>query len=172
MRILGIDPGAVDTGLVVYERTFDLEGNRIGRLIESLVWSDTISRVRPPNGDEILDVPLTYLHEIAAAATTCVRELKVDTIAVEGVRRPSWRVGGKVKPLDPSAIMATSIVLGSIMGRMWTVPLIVIPTGRNGRLLPLNAYPKPLATNGKGYDKRRHERSAFDVALTAADTRR
>ena len=74
-----------------------------------------------------------------------------------------------MKPLNPAAIIGTAVVLGHVLG--WDHPTAtlvrVAPLG-NGRLFPLTAYPGPLATNGKGTDARRHERSAFDVAVSAA----
>jgi hypothetical protein len=68
--------------------------------------------------------------------------------------------------------MATALVFGAIVGRAWTVPLVAINPGRNGSALPLDQYPDPLATTGKGGDKRRHERSAFDVATQGRVTAR
>jgi hypothetical protein len=156
MIVVGVDPGAKWTGISVVG---------LGDLYPYLLASTTITR--PQDGRELLDVPRSYLLDVNAAILAGVRDHDAQRIAVETVKRPAWRVKGKVKPLDPTAIMATALVLGSILGRSWPVELVRIPPRANGRLLPLNRYPKPLATDGVGQDKRRHERSAFDVALSA-----
>lgn len=161
--VVGIDPGARATGIAVLERktlaTFDLLGST--------------AIVRPKiAGEEIIDVPEPYLLDVVAAAVEAVRTHGADLVAVEGIRRPSWRVAGRSKPLDPSAIIGTAQVLGAIRGRSWGVPVVTVPPGRNGHLIPLNRYPEPLATNGKGSDKRRHERSAYDVAVLGSDRHR
>jgi hypothetical protein len=155
--VVGVDPGAVDTGIAVIQGAY----GRPPRLLASA----TIHR--PRAGEDLLDVPPAYLRDVLSTILEAIRDFDADRVAVEGVKRPSWRVNGKVKPLDPTAIMATSIVLGAILGRAWSAELVVVPVGRNGNALPLTAYPAPLATNGKGMDKRRHERSAVDVALRA-----
>lgn len=169
MIVVGVDPGAVDTGLVVLDTSPAVTARRPAGSI-ALLSTATISRPAEP-GRDLLNVPDEYLIDVNAAIASAVREYAPDLIGVENVKRPAWRVGGKVKPLDPTAIMATSIVLGAVLGRRWTVDLVRVPPDGNGSILPLHAYPEPLATKGKGHDKRRHERSAFDVALRARDLR-
>jgi len=154
--VVGVDPGARDTGISLVRFGPDP--------IPELVASTTIHRT---DDRDLLDVPPAYLWDVNAAILEGIREYGADRLAVETVKRPAWRVNGKVKPLDPTAIMSTAIVVGAVLGRSWPVQLVRIPPRANGRLLPLNRYPKPLATAGKGHDKRRHERSAFDVALSA-----
>lgn len=160
MIVLGVDPGARQTGLAVVGPTGEL------------LASATVDRPTGPTDPDLLLVPRSYLARVLGACVEAVREHGVDLIGVERVKRPAWRVGGKVKPLDPSAIMATSIVLGAILGRQWTVPVVAIAVQSNGNLRPLPHYPAPLATNGRGHDKRRHERSAYDVADRARATHR
>lgn len=117
-----------------------------------------------------------YLNAVASTVEIMAHydAVSVDVIGVEWIRRPSWRVKGKAKPLDPTAILATGIVLGVVEAtlRRCAHPIVRIGPSGNGRLLPLTAYPGPLATGGKGTDARRHERSAYDVAMMAAQQHR
>jgi hypothetical protein len=156
--VLGIDPGSRTTGLAVVD-------HELGKP-SPVLWSGTIT-----NPGDLLDMPEDYLRDVVASALYAVRQYDAERIGVELVKRPSWRVGGKVKPLDPVPIMGTAIVLGAILGRAWTVPIERVQPRGNGHLLPLTRYPDPLATTGKGGDKRRHERSAYDVAVLAAANR-
>lgn len=171
MIVVGVDPGARSTGLAVIDTT------RNAGMIATpfLAASITVERTddRP-----LLEVPAEYLLRVNAAVVDAVREFAGELVAVERVRRPSWHVARGSKSgrggaaADPSAIMATGIVFGAIAGRAWTVPLVAIPPDGNGRVLPLDRYPVPLATTGKGNDKRRHERAAYDVATAGPQVAR
>ena len=168
MIVLGIDPGAVATGLaLIDEAPF---------ATPLLLDSHTIER--GPRAEEetgeLVDVPDLYLRHVNADAALWAKNRRVEVVGIEGIRRPSWRHAGKVKPVDPSAIMATGIVLGALRAAMHIaqVPVVIVRPLGNGRLFPLNAYPGPLATDGAGRDKRRHERSAYDVAVMAAQEHR
>lgn len=159
MIALGIDPGARWTGLALIEDTRDG--------IPRLIASTTIDR---GESDDLLDVPDEYLLEITELAIDPFRLRLPDVVGVEWVRRPSWRVKGKAKPLDPSAIMATALVVGAVyhhLAHHVDCPVERIRPLGNGRLLPLRSYPNPLGTDGKGTDRLRHERSAYDVAMMA-----
>lgn len=168
MKILGIDPGAVSTGFAVIDDATSLRVDAGYLTTPALLDSATVLRDRTdPTDHDLVEVPRAYLGSVLATALDLVRTHDVELIGVEGVKRPAWRHRGKVKPTDPTAIIATAIVLGAILGRRWTIPIVrVVPAG-NGRLLALTAYPLPLATKGKGHDARRHERSAYDVAASA-----
>lgn len=156
MIVVGVDPGARWTGLAIVD----------GR---TLLASCTIER---PGASELLDVEPAYLTEIAAGVVDAVRHRGAELLAVERVRRPSWRIKGTEKPLDPTAIMATAVVFGGIIGRGFGVPLVTIPPDGNGSR-PWTTYPAQLRPRegGKGGDKLRHERSAYDVATLAVQYR-
>lgn len=160
MIVVGVDPGSRDTGIAVVE---DLE--QFGEL-PRLLASVTVHR-----GDDgpLIDPPDAYLVDVNAAILDAVRtwtpgHRTVSLLAIEGISAPKGFAKGKKHTLDPAPLIGTALVLGAVLGRSWPVPVVRIPPGDNGRRLPLRDYPGPLATRGKGYDKRRHERSAYDVA--------
>lgn len=166
MIVVGVDPGARETGLVVISAG-------IGRLgSEQLVASLTIRR--DPGGD-LLEIPPAYLEDVIVAVSAAVREHDADLLAVESLRKPNAHHRGKLKPIDPAGVMATAVVWGALVGRRYytadatAVQAVAVPPGRNGSL-PLAAYPEQLRPTrglGRGADKLRHERSAFDVARRA-----
>lgn len=162
MIVVGVDPGARETGLAIV-RYGD------GELLDS-------ATIRRPARSPVLDVEPEYLFEVASAVAAAV-DPDVALLAVERVQRPAWRVAGKVKPTDPSAIIATGIVFGAILGRAWPVPVVIVDPHRNGSR-PFGTYPPQLVTEperrGTGWELRpagdgklRHERSAYDVACRA-----
>lgn len=166
VKILGIDPGAVATGFAVIDDSTSLRVDAGYLSTPALLESGTVLRNRSVPGD-LIEVPRAYLGQVLSHALDLIQTHGVELIGVENVKRPAWRHRGKVKPTDPTAIMATAIVLGAILGRRWTIPIVRVVPAANGRLLPLTDYPMPLATKGKGHDARRHERSAYDVASSA-----
>lgn len=165
MIVLGVDPGARETGLAVLDR--------VGADIRPRLLTSTT--IRRQVGDDLLDVPPAYLAGIAGTIRDAIRTLGVELIVVERVQRPAWRIAGKVSPTDPTAIIATGVVLGAILARSWTpAELVVAPTGRHGSA-PLETYPdrlRPARGSGKGTDRLRHERSAFDLAARGPMLRR
>jgi hypothetical protein len=169
--VLGIDPGAVHTGLALIDAADFMQR-------PALIESRTVTRDDRLVDEELLDVPDAYLLAVCSAAVEYAVRIRptpgvraVHVVGIEGIRRPSWRHAGKVKPVDPSAFMATGIVLGALRAALAVstetgrIPVKIVRPLGNGRLFPLNAYPDPLATDGKGHDARRHERSAYDVAV-------
>lgn len=163
MRILGVDPGSRDTGLAVIDPVPPPHDPRA-----VLVAFETIHRPKV-DGEQLLNVPPDYLEAIAAWCASAVRDHDVGLLAVEGIRRPSWRVRGKVKPLDPTAIIGTGIVLGAILSRRWPCRLVVVPPANlgGGTTYDARAYPTQIQgrPDGRGKDKLRHARSAYDVAV-------
>ncbi len=160
MIVVGVDPGGRETGLAVVDYTL-LTGK-----IPTLLASATILRER--DGTDLLDLGAgrEYLVNVLAGVSAACQDFAVDGIAVEGVRRPSWFHKGKAKPTDPSAIMATSAVAGAVIGRSWSCPLVVVDPVGNGMLLPPAQYPEAIRPKSiAGKDKRRHERSGYDVAM-------
>lgn len=177
MIVVGVDPGARHTGIAVLDTTL---ANGPGGYppaggVPHLLASTTVTRT---DDGPLTEPPAAYLLDVLAAIVEVVRDEtrpfdglgSVDLIAVEGVTAPHWHNRGKASPIRPDAIIGTAIVYGAVLGRAWGIPLVTVPPGRNGHALPLTAYPAPLATTGRGQDKRRHERSAYDVAHRAATT--
>jgi hypothetical protein len=168
--VVGVDPGARDTGLVLIDTAPPTPGH-----MPRLIGHVTIHNDGPSIGEGgAITVPRTYLAAVLGSILDAIHDdrapMPVALIAVEGLRRPSWHVqrgsssGRGGAAADPSAVVATGIVLGAVLGRQWTVPIVEVDPRGNGRAYPLDRYPAAIATKGKGNDKRRHERSAYDVA--------
>lgn len=157
MIVLGVDPGARNTGLAVIDAATFNAGP------PPLLASYTVTR--PADDRPIEAIPRSYLASVNAAIVAALNDFDVKLIGVEGVTRPTGFSKGRVHTLDPGPIIGTALVLGAIIGRTWSVPVYRIPPKGNGHLFPLARYPEPIATKGKGHDKRRHERSAYDVAV-------
>lgn len=161
--VLGVDPGARETGIVVLDVT-DTPG--IG--VAPLAHYSTIRRTDTGRPDQ---VPADYLDTVTRAVVKLAVDLNVAAIGVEGIRAPGGFAKGRRHLIDPAGIIGAAITYGAILGALGRAALghrvrVVRPAG-NGNLLPLHAYPEPLGTRGKGKDKHRHARSAYDVALMA-----
>lgn len=137
--VLGIDPGRT-TGLVV--RT----GN-------DLDWFATAEGGWHAALDCIAE------HQIAA--------MRIDAVAVEAVNKPSPHMG----VISVDGLIDTALTAGAVSS--WAVfeviGLIWVPPAHNGQG-HLLAYPealRPTRGSGKGHDRLRHCRSAWDVAGTA-----
>lgn len=161
MIVLGVDPGGRWTGLALIDTHTNATAGGSLVATPALLSSTTIERTDdgPPTY-----VPPHYLRAVNAAIVEALASWPVDLIAVERIERPKGFANGKKHTIDPAPLLAAAIVFGAVAGRAWTVDLVAIRAGGNGYALPLNRYPDPLATAGKGHDKRRHERSAYDVA--------
>jgi hypothetical protein len=166
--VLGVDPGAVDTGLVVID-------DSIQDLRACMRGAFTVSRddkVVDPLGN--ITVNRRYLHDVNASILDAVRRWDVTAIAYEGLKKPKGFKGGRVDFIDPASLAAIGMVIGGITARAWPVDLVTVPPGGNGSNLVWNLYPEPIrmaSATAKGADKHRHERSAFDVALRMRQAR-
>lgn len=143
MRIVGIDPGATETGLVAIEGRDLLKG--------CVVIREKDQELKP------------YILEVIA----CLEDGYIDdeTMAgVEGVDAPLPYIDGELRLNNPMPIIETGAVFGAVIGR-WPEAL-VIPPGKNGKG-PRRNYPAALwgAREEKGTGRLRHCRSAWDVAL-------
>ena len=185
MRVLGIDPGARGSGIVLVDTATRevLDARTIRRPDEPLV------QVSPGHLAAIVD----------AIFTTCASNgdpaKRPDLIAVEGVVEPSPhanRANGRATT-NVGAILATSIVLGTVLAAASSAlcpPLVVIRPGRNGSQA-LGTYPPELVAPGERRDSKtpsggripwqvrpagkgalKDQRSAFDVAMQAPITYR
>lgn len=153
--VIGIDPGGRSTGIVLMVDGLLLDFHVIER-----------------KGKEPLPGP-AYL--VAVVGTVLDMMLDRESggevypyrapllIAVEGIEKPKSHIDGKKRFLDPLALAGTAAVYGHVIGTFGT---IVVPPGGNGSK-PFFAYPEAIRPKpgGKGSDKLRHARSAWDVAL-------
>lgn len=161
MIVVGVDPGARNTGIAVIDYTVLRPG------VPKLIASTTISR--PDDGYRIEAVPRAYLQVVLGSVLEAVVDHGAAGIGCEGIHSPTGHAKGRGGHIiNPGPLLATAQVVGAIIGRMWRVPCYRIEPLGNGHLFPLHVYPDPIGTRGKGNDKRQHERSAFDVALSAA----
>ena len=145
--VVGVDPGAKETGIVLIRRS-------------KLLKACTITR---PNGTGIPEPD--YLTEIIDTITGYTTPDTV--ISAESLVAPNPHMGlTSVTPL-----LAAAVVLVAIL-HTWPDTLLIRPNKNGSR--PLSTYPpelRPTRGKGKGTDKLRHVRSAFDVAITAQKTR-
>ncbi|SNS59126.1 hypothetical protein [Rhodococcoides kyotonense] len=184
--VLGIDPGAVATGWALMR----LDRGR------SPVFLDAATTARSKPADyrptQHLPVEADYLKKLAAtgalvartareAATANGRPVAPIVVGIEGITRPNWHMNGRAAA-NPEALIAAAIVLGNIQAWATTQfgPYTEIPPGGNGSA-PLGTYPTQLVSDAErrkanwhaaigASGKLRHQRSAWDVALTAART--
>jgi hypothetical protein len=144
--VVGVDPGGRATGVVA--RT----GNDVAA-------AAVVTRC----GDGVMP-DAAYLNEVLDTVHDYAEGLGATVVAVEGVNEPSWYLNGKVSPANVGGLMATCVVLGAVMA-VFPAAVVVAPN-RHGAA-PLGAYPpalRPATGKGKGHDRLRHARSAFDVA--------
>lgn len=154
MKVLGIDPGGTQTGLVVVE----LDGS-------PLRASRVARAVLVERGAEQGEGEAAYVGEVVGA----VRELSdgCQLVAVEGLVVPTPHL----RMIALAGLLGAAVVLGAVLA---TAPsATVIPPGGNGSG-PLAAYPGELVGPGEraGAGWRRHLRSAWDVGLAAASVER
>lgn len=157
--VLGVDPGLRETGLALVD----------GR---TLLAAGTVTRDGPPVpiGRQLTGVDgLTYLDRLGSTLDG-LEQLVVAPrrllVAVEDVVNPSPHMG----TTNPAGIIATAVALGYVIG--WAeaidgVELVTVRPARNGAGIAAQ-YPAQLLDRGGKVSpggKRRHERSAYDVAL-------
>lgn len=191
LTIVGVDPGDRDTGIVAV-RTIrprpprgplaELLRDGIGRPLFLTVTRAGATRHRHAG---LLD--LQYLDAVAGKLDELMAAMyglnaAPDVVAIEDVIGPHKVRGGRV--IDPSAAVATGIVAGRVVGWAEGTPVETVMPGNNGGGLE-HEYPRELhdpmgGCKGGTLDarctpgciaekgKRRHLRSAFDVAVKAA----
>lgn len=153
--VIGIDPGARYTGVVV----------RDGDVV---LYATTV--VMPPE----VESPLDYARTVIAFVRKEVISRYPDApIGVEGLSDPKGYVAGKRAPINPKYVMKMAAVAGGVVVAFPNA--IEIKPGGNGSQ-HISNYPKiligtrakdlPGAEGVKG--PRSHEQSAYDVAGKAA----
>lgn len=165
--VLGIDPGAVDTGLVIID-------DAIGDLRRCMLGAFTVHRdTKIVNAAGVITVDRGYQLRVNASILDAIRTFEPEAMAYETLKKPTGFANGKKHLLDPTPSTATGYVIGSITGREWPVELVEVMPGGNGSNLTWNLYPEliRMKQGGKGSDNKRHMRSAFDVALRMKQAR-
>lgn len=153
MIVIGIDPGAVYTGVSVRNLA---EG--------TILLSSTY--VRPKDKEkEIVSWAVELALKIRSEVVEAFPEAK---IGIEGISDPKGYSNGKKSPINPKYIIKAGIVLGALA--MAFPEAVIVPPGHNGSSRTgypdvLNGRrPKDLPGNAKGAGTRNHEKSAYDVA--------
>lgn len=150
---IGIDPGGRETGIVA----------RVGLKVRraTIVTCETAPRVLPDAG---------YLEEISDELAECRRHARdhgLDLeVAVEGIVVPNPHV----RMTNVAGLLGCAMVFGAVLRD--SPRAVVVPPGRNGSGR-LDSYPAELvgARETSGAGRRRHLRSAWDVALAGPTVR-
>jgi hypothetical protein len=144
--IIGVDPGANETGIVMRQGD-DLWGHYV--VVRKGSWSSYFDNI----------------HHLVMSLWSDQTRFRIQPhVAVEDVDPPNPHLG----TINPNGLIGTAKVWGSIISSF--PDTIEVPTGRNGSG-PFSAYPealRPTRGKGAGKDKLRHARSAWDVAGAAA----
>lgn len=153
MIVIGIDPGAVYTGVSVRDLA---EG--------TILLSSTY--VRPKDKEkEMVSWAIGLAETIEREVVQAFPDAK---IGIEGISDPKGYSNGKKSPINPKHIIKAAIVLGALA--MKFPDAVIVPPGHNGTSRTgypdvLNGRrPKDLPGNAKGAGTRNHEKSAYDVA--------
>lgn len=147
--VIGVDPGGRTTGVVA-------------RVAGQLLAADLVTR----DGPELFP-DAAYLDEVVTAIGGLVVYAECDrgraVIAVEGVVHPS----GHVRMINAAGLLGTACVLGAVLAHF--PGAVVVAPAKHG-VGPRNAYPAQLWPPGeqKGTGRRRHVRSAWDIAGAGA----
>lgn len=152
--IVGIDPGANETGIVV-------------RAERELVTAWTVDRGDQEDAGYLIEV----LETIELAFDAALQRLGLPRLGPVTLGIPLAVEGLVGHESAPSMRRKTSVPLirtAMLIGAVLVVyrQALVIPPGGNGSG-PLQAYPEaitPDRPNARGFDKLRHCRSAWDVA--------
>lgn len=137
MRIIGVDPGARETGIIVRDDT-------------TLLGACVVTRSK--------EQPLAgYLRDVLDAITDYTGEL----IVVEDVNTPTFHATDRVIHLY--GLLHTAMVIGAILAQFPTAQ-VVSPDGYGSH--PLAYYPTELIGNRelRGTGMLRHTRSAWDIS--------
>jgi hypothetical protein len=166
--ILGIDPGDRSVGVVL----------AVSRPRASLRLLESGTFQRPRSG---LPVHPDEVDSLVSSVEELADEMVPDLVAIEGITRPSWFLGGGRAAANPEPLLATAVMLGACINAWSTIAprVVLVPPGGNGGG-PLGSYPALLVSDAERRLQRweartsgdtaklRHERSAWDVALVAS----
>jgi hypothetical protein len=154
--VLGVDPGARYTGVVL----------RDGDVV---LYSTTLVRVK-----EETDPVAWARHVVAEIKAVLVTACPPETgMGVEGVSAPKGFKDGKRQPIDPAPILFAGVVLGAVAAE-WPDAVVIQPGGNGSQHVTnyppelVGRRPKDLPGADGGAGTRDHEQSAYDVAGKAA----
>jgi hypothetical protein len=153
--VIGVDPGARYTGVVVRDG-------------DAVLLASTL--VRPDSVESGTEWALLVVAQLQAI----MREFPVTMpMGVEGISDPKGFQNGKKAAINPKDIIRAGIVLGAVVA-MWPQAVIVQP-GNNGSkhyshypASLIGRRPADLPGDSQSAGTRGHEQSAYDVAGTAA----
>jgi hypothetical protein len=156
--VIGIDPGARYTGVVVRDG-------------DAVLHASTLVRPQEMNGTD-------WAVMVVADVQKILRDFpRTIPVAIEGISDPKGFHKGKRAAINPKDIIRAGIVLGALVATWPTAE--IVPAGGNGSqhythypssLIGRRPADLPGSTNGAG--TRDHEQSAYDVAGKASRTRR
>lgn len=148
--IIGIDPGARYTGVVI----------RDGDVV---LHSSTLVRdLNKPSGTD-------WAIQVVRGIQTILADFPTIPVAIEGISDPKGFHRGQRAAINPRDIIRAGIVLGALAAT-WP-DAVIVPPGSNGsqhyshypaELIGRRPPELPGSTNGAG--TRDHEQSAYDVA--------
>ena len=139
--VIGVDPGGRETGIVLVNR---------GHLVDH----EVITLKAPPKTWPTRE----YLDAVVAAVRSRLDEFDADLVTLEGLKEPNPHLG----MTSTRGLISTATVFGAVQ---ITFECEVVQPGGHG-LGPPGAYPEAIRipAGGKGNDKLRHCRSAYDIA--------
>jgi hypothetical protein len=159
--VMGIDPGYRDTGITVV-------ASAPGAVLPSLLAGVTVRRETPATPGTSLTEG-AYLDLVEHALDELAERFAIAAVGIEDVLAPSPHLG----TINVTGIIATGVTAGSCRAwaraRFGSARVAMVRPRRNGSGHPA-AYPVELLDRGGKVapsGKRRHERSAYDVARAA-----
>jgi len=155
---IGIDPGSRYTALVVRDG-------------DTVLHATTVKR-------EGAQEPIDYARMVVEIMVPIVRDFEERyenvVVGIEGITDPKGFSNGRRAPINPKDIVRTGVTAGGLAIAL--MDAIIVPPGHNGSQ-HLSQYPdalkgrRPAGLPGDstGAGTRKHEQSAFDVALKAVE---
>lgn len=149
--IIGIDPGARYTGVVIRDGDVVLHASTL---------------VRPKDLHSSTEWALVVIAQIQ----TILKDFPMlIPIGIEGISDPKGFQHGKKAAINPKDIIRAGIVLGAVVAT-WPNSIIVAPGGNGSQhtshypVSLIGRRPPELPGSSQGAGTRNHEQSAYDVA--------
>lgn len=145
-RVVGVDPGGKETGIVARDG-------------DQLLHALLVTRGPGVSGD---GTDARYLTEVLSAVDEVQRACHAQLVAVEGLVAPTPHM----RLISVKALLQTATVYGALLAAR--PDALVVPPGGHGKA-PLRCYPPILVGDSepRGAGWRRHLRSAWDIAGAA-----